>query len=141
MYASKATFLMKGVWLWLAGVLSVEGGPAGAVFLALPLILFTCIPYKLAEFSSSDVLFYPMFGLSPESIPQGALVLSERPRSFSIGGYFGATGVSQVETILEIQDGQGKVVWRRRFLAAADKGDFTPLLSEVAALRDGAQRA
>lgn len=123
------------VWFWVAGVFST-GGPAGAMCLGLPLLLFTCVPYKVAEISPSDMTFYPMLGMFAESVPHGAFVVSERPKSFSMGGDFGPVGVSQSWTVVEFQDKQGKVLWRRRFVAAADKKDFAPLVEQIAAMRN-----
>jgi hypothetical protein len=37
---------------------------------------------------------------------------------------------------VEFQDKQGKVLWRRRFVAAADKKDFAPLVEHIAAMRN-----
>ena len=135
-YSSRATLLTMFVWFWVAGVFSLEYWPAGAMYLGLPLLLFTCVPYKVAEISRTDMTFYPMLGMFAKSVPHGAFVVSKRPKSFSMGGDFGPVGLSQSQTVVEFQDNQGKVLWRRRFLAAADKKDFAPLVEQIAAMRN-----
>jgi hypothetical protein len=135
-YSSRATLLTMFVWFYVAGVFSVQYWPAGAMCIGLPLLLFTCVPWKVAEISASDVTLYPMLGMFAESVPQGVFVVTERPKSFSMGGDFGPVGVSQSWTVVEFQDKQGKVLWRRRFVAAADKNDFAPLVEQIAAMRN-----
>ena len=135
-YSSRATLLMMFVWLWVAYFFSLEYWPAGAMYIGLPLLLFTCVPYKVAEISAQDVTFYPMLGMFAESVPQGVFVVTEQPKSFFMGGDFGPVGLSQSQIVVEFQDNQGKVLWRRRFLAAADLKDFAPLLNQITALRN-----
>jgi hypothetical protein len=135
-YSSRATLLMMFVWFWVAYFFSLEYWPAGAMYIGLPLLLFTCVPYKVAEISAQDMTFYPMLGMFAESVPQGVFVVSEQPKSFFMGGDFGPIGLSQSQTVVEFQDNQGKVLWRRRFFAAADPKDFAPLLEQIAALRN-----
>jgi hypothetical protein len=135
LYSSKSDLLEKLAWLYVASILSVAAWPVGALF-GLLLVLYTCVPYKVAEFSQTGVTFYPTVGTNPQPVAEGFLVVSERPKPFSIGDYFGVVGVPQLKTTIEIQDNQGHVVWQRRISTGADKGDFAALLEAVTTIQN-----